>query len=161
MLSWLLLVALGMLWAAFLNPTKKASSPAESVRDFEIDMGRLAGDRDEFAALTSKALAAARARDRRRRFFTGLVAVAFGALILGAIPMLRWMWFVSGASFLMLAGFLWMLLAGRAAPRRGPRRAAPVPPAPRPRAKVPLADIPLDGSEGEIVVRRMPRAGGV
>lgn len=155
-LSWLLLVALGMLWAAFLNPTKKLSSPAESVRDFEIDMGRLAAGHDEQAVRIARALAAARARDRRRRLFVALLAVAVGGFLLGLFEPLRWMWLLSGMAVLILTGFVWVLRATRAA---GPRRASVLPSAPA-KPKLPLADIPLDGSEGEIVVRRIPRAGG-
>ncbi|MFM8998725.1 MAG: hypothetical protein ACKOKE_01340 [Actinomycetota bacterium] len=154
-LSWLLLVALGMLWAAFLNPTKKLSSPAESVRDFGIDMGRLAAGHDEQAVRIARALAAARARDRRRRLLVALLSVAVGGFVLGLFEPLRWMWLLSGMAVLVLTGFVWVLRSMRvAAPRRVASRAM----APRP--TVPLADLPLDGSEGEIVVRRIPRAGG-
>lgn len=141
-----------MLWAAFLNPTKKAS-PAESVREFEIDMGRLAGD---VPATTARRPdhAARRLRERRRRFFTLLVSAWGLTLIVGIAPPLRRLWLVSGLLMLALAAYVWMLLSERPA-GAGVAYAREVPARPR----VPFPDVSLDEQHDEIVVRRTPRAG--
>ncbi|MFM7718841.1 MAG: hypothetical protein ACKO8G_05035 [Actinomycetota bacterium] len=150
-------MALAMLWAAFLNPTKKAS-PAESVREFGIHMHRLAGDFGSAAPLggteVTRSMAERQARRRRRRAFT-LMTQAWGlTLLLGIAPPLRRLWLVSGVLMLALAAFVWMLLTER----MGPERAARDVEGGRPR--VPFPDVSLDRDDGEIVVRRSPRATG-
>ena len=155
-LSWLLLVALAMLWAAFLNPTKKAS-PAESVREFERHMGRLGGELGSAAtgsvAEGTRPLAGHRIR-RRRRAFTLLTQLWALTLLVGIAPPLRRLWFVSGVLMLALAAFVWVLLTERMAPEREARASGSQ------RSRVPFQGDVLERDDGEIVVRRSPRAAG-
>ena len=66
-----------------------------------------------------------RARERRRRVITVLgEAIGFTALI-GAVPPLRPMWFVSAGFAMLLLGYVLLLLRVRPA-RRSNRRARPV-----------------------------------
>lgn len=131
-MSWLLLAALGMLWAAFLNPSKKAS-PAESVRTFERDMIRLSGGdtgggrgivtpRKGTVVGDQARAAAARARARRRRVLGVLVEAAVITFLIGLAPPLRPFWYATAGLLAMLAGYLWLIMSTRerrAAERRG------------------------------------------
>ena len=159
-LSWLLLVALGMLWAAFLNPTKKAS-PAESVRAFETDMDRLKSDLLSAPPHPTAGLrdrSAARLRARRRRLFTALVQAFAVTFLVGVMPIFRWMWAVSGVLLFVTALYVWLLL-GHAAPhrRKDHRRAGSPPPRPTTRRRPAVVDLTLDADD-DIVVHREPRS---
>lgn len=149
-----------MLWAAFLNPTKKAS-PAESVRAFETDMGRLKSDllsAPPHPAPRPRQTSAARLRARRRRLFTVLLQAFSVTFLVGIMPLFRWMWAVSGLLLLVLAVYVWLLLGY--APPHGPkgRRAPSGAPRPIARPRTPFPHVPLDdGDDGEIIVRRTPR----
>lgn len=148
-----------MLWAAFLNPTKKAS-PAESVRAFETDMGRLKSDllsAPPHPAPRPRENSAARLRARRRRLFTVLLQAFAVTFLVGIMPLFRWMWSVSGVLLLVLALYVWLLLGY--APPHGPkgRRAPTGTPRPPARQRTPFPKVQLDDGDDEIIVRRTPR----
>jgi hypothetical protein len=155
----LLLVALGMLWAAFLNPTKKAS-PAESVRAFETDMDRLKSDLLSAPPHPTAGLrdrSAARLRARRRRLFTALVQAFAVTFLVGIMEIFRWMWALSGVLLLVTAVYVWLLL-GYAAPHARPNRSRSKRSAQRPpvRRRPHFEDLSLDADD-DVVVHREPR----
>lgn len=161
-MSWLLLAALGMLWAAFLNPTKKAS-PEQSVRTFERDMGRLAAgetgaETPARRAPSDPVRAAARARARRRLVLGALVQAVIVSFLVGLAPDLRGAWAATGVFLFLLAGYVWLLLATRhqrvAVAIHDPRSPVRVSrPAPRPL-------VPDEEEDGGFVVSRWTGTAG-
>lgn len=135
-MEWLVLAALGIMWAAFLLPGAGRRSPAatSSVDEFERGMELLAysevhGTNGRWIVTPRKGARfvgsaerqRARARDRRRRVFVFLLeAIAITALI-GAVPPLRVMWSVSLVLGIVLLLYVWLLLSMKA------REAAPDP----------------------------------
>ena len=116
-MDWLLLAALGIIWAVFLIPHR---GPQQSVEGFERDMDMLSHlngpgrwvlmpRRDE-RFLGPGGRSRARARLRRRRVFTVLFeAIALTGLI-GAFPPLRAMWWVTVAFLGVLAAYVALLV---------------------------------------------------
>lgn len=154
-MEWLPLAVLGIMWAAFLLPTKsKASSPQGSVGDFERRMELLAqaeshGTEGRWIVTPRKGVRfmgpaernRARARERRRQVFTFMLEAIGITFLIGLVPPLRVAWAVSGVFVGLLAVYVWLLLTMkhrestyRTSPHRHPRaQAAPVRPAPQPR----------------------------
>lgn len=101
MLSWILLAALGIIWATFLIPSRR-HSPRSSVEEFERKMTILADTNSRASAgrwvimpqrgerfMGPKDRTRARIRERRRRVFTVLVEAIGITLLIGLVPRLR------------------------------------------------------------------------
>lgn len=126
-MGWLLLVALVVMWAAFLIPSWRGSSGGtadKSMKDFERNMDMLAetGSQGRWIVTPRKgttfigrrARAQVRARERRRRVLMVLMeSVALTALI-GLVPPLRAMWYSTGSLLVLLGAYVWALLALKA-----------------------------------------------
>ena len=142
-----MLVALVIMWAAFLIPSLRGS-PDKSMKDFERNMDMLAetGSQGRWIVTPRKgttfvgrrARAQARARERRRRVLVVLIeSLALTALI-GLVPPLRAMWYATAILLVLLGGYVWALLTmkTRSAEARGPaashEAAAPATASPRP-----------------------------
>ena len=120
-MSWLMLGFLGIIWAAFLLPMRR-SSPHRSVEDFERRMDLLA-DTDNGTGrwivtpqkgvpfMGSRARAQARARERRRRVLVFLAECIGFSFLIGLVPPLRPMWYLSGGLVALLGVYVWMLLS--------------------------------------------------
>jgi len=153
--EWLLFAVLGIMWAAFLLPTRgKASTPQGSVGDFERRMELLAqaethGTEGRWIVTPRKGVRfmgqaerhRARARERRRQVFTFLLESIAITFLIGLVPPLRVAWAVTGAFVALMSVYVWLLLTikhrestYRSAPHRHARsHAAPSRPAPSPR----------------------------
>ena len=148
-MGWLLLVALVVLWAAFLVPSW-ASSPNKadkSMKDFERNMDLLAETespgrwivtpRKGTTFIGLRARAQARARERRRRVLIVLIESLVLTALIGLVPPLRAMWYATASLFVLLAGYVWALLTMKAQadahdPARPRETAATAPASPRP-----------------------------
>jgi hypothetical protein len=119
--DWLLLAALGIIWAVFLIPHR---GPQQSVEGFERDMDMLSHlngpgrwvlmpRRDE-RFLGPGGRSRARARERRRRVFTVLFEVIALTGLIGAFPPLRPMWWVTAVFLAVLAAYISLLVRLRA-----------------------------------------------
>jgi hypothetical protein len=148
-MSWLLLAALGMIWAAFLLPTeRRRPSPQRSVEDFERNMDLLAetdrGPRGRWIVTPRKgvpfvgtqARAQARARERRRRVFVFLLECIGFTFLIGLVPPLRAMWYGTALLAALLGVYVWLLLSLKNSSPQAQVRArteqAAVPDRPRP-----------------------------
>ncbi len=121
-MSWLMLAALGMIWAAFLLPRGRERATTRTIEGFERNMellaetGRAGGGRwivtpqKGTAFIGSRARARQRARERRRRILMALLESIGLSLLIGAVPPLRAMWYVTGVLLLVLAAYVWLLL---------------------------------------------------
>ena len=165
-MSWLMLAALGMMWAAFLLPNRK-HSPSNSVKDFERDMDLLADTEGRgrwivtpkkgMAFIGPRARAQARARERRRRVFVFLLESIGLSFLIGLVPPLRAIWIGTGILLAILGVYSWMLISIRT---RGSVRAMPeARPAPSPAPRAELIST-LDVDE-EVVVRPAREVGSV
>ena len=125
-MDWLLLMGLGIIWAAFLIPGK---AHRRTVEGFERDMDMLSHlhrapgrwvimPRREERFLGPHGRARARARDRRRRVLTVLAEALGVTALIGAFPPLRAMWVISGLVAALLLGYVWLLVQVRAQPSR-------------------------------------------
>lgn len=143
-MDWLFFGGLGILWAAFLLPSRrKPASPWSSVEEFGRSMDVLAeterhGGRWVLAPkkgelfMGPRGRARARARARRRRVFTFLLETMGLTFLMGLFPPLRGMWFASLGFALLLGLYVWLLLTYRrleqverpVAPRHASRPAA-------------------------------------
>lgn len=142
-MGWLLLVALGVIWAGFLVPTRKTSFN-RSVEDFERNMDLLADTegnrrgrwivtpRKGVAFVGTRERARERARARRRRVFVFMVESTGIAFLIGLVPPLRAMWLVAGSLMILLALYTWLLVSLR-------EREAPA-------SRVPVAPVRVSGS---------------
>ncbi|HEX5626945.1 MAG TPA: hypothetical protein VFY08_02885 [Actinomycetota bacterium] len=148
-MGWLLLVALVVLWAAFLVPSW-ASSPNKadkSMKDFERNMDLLAETespgrwivtpRKGTTFIGLRARAQARARERRRRVLIVLIESLVLTALIGLVPPLRAMWYATATLLVLLAGYVWALLTMKAQadahhPARPRETAATAPASPRP-----------------------------
>jgi hypothetical protein len=153
--EWLPLAVLGIMWVAFLLPTRgKASTPQGSVGDFERRMELLAqaetyGTEGRWIVTPRKGVrflgpverSRARTRERRRQVFTFMLESIGITFLIGLVPPLRVAWAVTGVFMALLAIYVWLLLTikhrestFRTAPHRHARsQAAPSRPAPAPR----------------------------
>jgi len=135
--GWLLLVALGIIWAAFLVPTRRASH-SRSIEDFERNMDLLADTegngrgrwivtpRKGVAFVGTRERARERARARRRRVFVFMIESTGIAFLIGLVPPLRAIWLVAGSLMILLALYTWLLVTLRE--REGPASRRPVGP---------------------------------
>ena len=148
-MGWLLLVALLILWAAFLIPSW-ASPPSKtdkSMKDFERNMDMLAETespgrwivtpRKGTTFIGLRARAQARARERRRRVLTVLIESLVLTALIGLVPPLRSMWYATVTLLVLLVGYVWALLTMKARadahdPARSRETAATAPASPRP-----------------------------
>ncbi len=124
-LEWLLLAALGIMWAAFLMPSgRRRHSPDASVLDFERRMELLAqaevqGTSGRWIVTPRKGVRfvgtaerkRARARERRKQVFTFLLEAIGLTFIIGLVPPLRVMWTVSMILGGILLLYVWLLLS--------------------------------------------------
>jgi hypothetical protein len=147
--GWLLLVALLILWAAFLLPSW-ASPPSKtdkSMKDFERNMDMLAETespgrwivtpRKGTTFIGLRARAQARARERRRRVLMVLVESLVLTALIGLVPPLRAMWYATATLLVLLGSYVWALLTMKARadahdPARPRETAATAPATPRP-----------------------------
>jgi hypothetical protein len=147
--GWLLLVALLILWAAFLIPSW-ASPPSKtdkSMKDFERNMDMLAETespgrwivtpRKGTTFIGLRARAQARARERRRRVLVVLIESLVLTALIGLVPPLRAMWYATATLLVLLVGYVWALLTMKARadahePARSRETAATAPASPRP-----------------------------
>jgi hypothetical protein len=150
--EWLPFAVLGIMWGAFLLPTKsRTSSPEGTVGDFERRMELLAqaeshGTEGRWIVTPRKGMrfmgpaerSRARARERRRQVFTFLLESIGITFLIGLVAPLRIAWTVTAVLVAVLAVYVWLLLTikhrettYRTAPHRHPRtQAAPAGPAP-------------------------------
>jgi hypothetical protein len=147
--GWLLLVALLILWAAFLIPSW-ASPPSKtdkSMKDFERNMEMLAETespgrwivtpRKGTTFIGLRARAQARARERRRRVLMVLIESLVLTALIGLVPPLRAMWYATATLLVLLGSYVWALLTMKARadahdPARPRETAATAPASPRP-----------------------------
>jgi hypothetical protein len=114
-----MLAALGMMWAAFLLPSRKGS-PTNSVKDFERNMELLADTEQQgrwiitprkgVAFIGVRARAQARARERRRRVLVFLLESIAISFLIGLVPPLRAMWIGTGTLVAFLGLYAWTLV---------------------------------------------------
>jgi hypothetical protein len=128
--GWMLLAALGIMWSAFLVPWgRRVSSESRSVNDFEHRMELLAnaevhGTTGRWIVTPRKGVRflgpddrrRARARERRRKVFVALLELIVLTSLIGLVPPLRAVWFVSAGLGAILIMYVWVLLSmkGRA-----------------------------------------------
>ncbi|HEY7668225.1 MAG TPA: hypothetical protein VIE12_08900 [Actinomycetota bacterium] len=151
-MEWLLVGALGIMWAAFLLPSanRREARASASVEDFERRMELLAqaeahGGPGRWIMTPRKGVRfvgpserqRARARERRRQVFAFLLEAIGLTFLIGLVPPLRTVaWLVSGVLLVLLVLYVWLLLtikhrAGH--PHEAARAARP--PAPRAKAR--------------------------
>jgi hypothetical protein len=119
-LSWLLVVVLGIIWAAFLIPSRKRSAES-SIEEFEQQMNLLAEantkspgrwvlmPRKERGLMSPKDRKRARVRRRRRQVFMVLLEAMSFALLMGLFPPLRLMLYGAAALALVLLCYALLL----------------------------------------------------
>lgn len=117
-----MLAALGMIWAAFLLPGERRRVSRRTVEDFERNMELLAETgragqgrwivtpQKGTPFIGSRARAQERARERRRRVFVVMLESIGLSLLIGLVPPLRAMWYVTGGLLVLLAVYVWLLL---------------------------------------------------
>jgi hypothetical protein len=124
-LDWLLLAALGIMWVAFLLPSRRRPRPPHaSVGEFEHGMELLAQAEAQGASgrwiVTPRKGARfvgtaerkrARARERRRQVFTFLLESIGITFLIGLVPPLRQVWTVTMVLGVLLGIYVWLLLA--------------------------------------------------
>ncbi|MGH2528261.1 MAG: hypothetical protein ACRDH0_02810 [Actinomycetota bacterium] len=123
-MSWLIVVALGIIWVAFLFPSsRRMRSLRGGVEDFERKMGRLAETgtqgpgrwiitpRKGTAFIGPTARAEARGRDRRRQVFEILLESIGITFLMGLVPPLRPVWSATVLLLVLLGVYVWLLLA--------------------------------------------------
>ena len=144
-----MLVALLILWAAFLIPSW-ASPPSKtdkSMKDFERNMDMLAETESQGRWIVTprkgttfiglRARAQARARERRRCVLMVLIESLTLTALIGLVPPLRAMWYATAILLALLGGYVWALLTMKARaeaqdPARPRETAATAPASPRP-----------------------------
>ena len=123
-MDWLLLAALGIMWLAFLIPSKRRRpSPSTSVFDFERRMELLAqaevhGSAGRWIITPRKGVRfvgsaerkRSRARERRRQVFTFLLESIGITFLIGLVPPLRVVWTVTAILAATLLAFVYLLL---------------------------------------------------
>ena len=120
-MGWLLLVALVILWAAFLVPSW-ASSPSKtdkSMKDFERNMDMLAETESQGRWIVTprkgtsfigmRARAHARACERRRRVLVVLIESLVLTALIGLVPPVRALWYATAFLLVLLGGYVWAL----------------------------------------------------
>src|SRR5512133_1999400 len=137
--EWMLLAALGIMWGAFLVPRGRKRSEARSVIDFEQRMELLAnaevhGTTGRWIVTPRKGVRflgpddrrRARARERRRKVFVALIELIALSFLMGLVPPLRQVWYVTAALAAVFVVYVWALLSmkARGAPVRQPGQPA-------------------------------------
>jgi hypothetical protein len=129
-MGWLLLATLGILWAALLRTTGRRRSPNRSVEDFGRTMDLLADTdgsgrgrwivtpKKGVPLLGPRARAQARARERRRKVFVFFLETIGLSFMIGLVPPLRPVWYVTAVLATLLGAYVWMLLSIK---QRGPQ----------------------------------------
>ena len=123
-MGWLLLIGLGIVWAAFLFPQKRSRTSAFAIEEFHRDMGRLAGTepaggrwivapRKDVHFMGGEERARCRTVARRRRFFVILLEALGLTLLIGLFPPLRGMWIATALIAALLAAYVWMLVMAK------------------------------------------------
>jgi Flp pilus assembly protein TadB len=162
--EWMLLAGLGIMWAAFLVPWgRRKSTESRSVNDFEHRMELLAnaevhGTTGRWIVTPRKGVRflgpddrrRARARDRRRKTFVALLELIVLSFLIGLVPPLRQVWYVTAGLGAVLLIYVWALLSmkGRSThASRQPRPAARMEPVATPSFAVaapPASEEPFD-----------------
>ena len=124
-MSWLMLAALGMIWAAFLLPSDRRKASKRSVEDFGRNMELLAETdghrqgrwiitpRKGVAFVGPRERAHQRAQERRRKVLVFLLESIGLTFLIGLVPPLHVVWWATAALLVLLAAYLWMLLSIR------------------------------------------------
>src|SRR5438093_9953072 len=120
----MLLGAVGIMWVAFLVPRGMKRSEARSVIDFEHRMELLAnaevhGTTGRWIVTPRKGVRflgpddrrRARARDRRRKVFVALLELIALSFLMGLVPPLRQVWYVTAALGVVIVVYVWILLS--------------------------------------------------
>jgi Flp pilus assembly protein TadB len=123
-LDWLLLAALAIMWAAFLFPLASRRRAITSVDEFERRMEFLAhaeanGTPGRWIVTPRKGARfigdaqrrRARIRDRRRRILVFLIEAIGVTLLMGLVPPLRVVWYVSVGLAALLLAYVWLLIS--------------------------------------------------
>lgn len=143
-MGWLLLAVLLIMWAAFLVPLRHLrKDPSAEVADFERRMELLAysevqGTTGRWIMTPRKGVrfvgtaerTKARARDRRRKVFVFLLESITLSFLIGLVPPLRAMWYLTSLLGVLLALYVWLLLSLKHRPAETPVervRAAKIP----------------------------------
>jgi Flp pilus assembly protein TadB len=126
--EWMLLAGLGIMWTAFLVPWgRKKSTESRSVNDFEHRMELLAnaevhGTTGRWIVTPRKGVRflgpddrrRARARDRRRKVFVALLELIALSFLMGLVPPLRQVWYVTAGLGAVFVVYVWVLLSMKA-----------------------------------------------
>jgi hypothetical protein len=122
-MGWLLLATLGILWAALLLATGRRRSPNRTVEDFGRGMDLLAetdrGGQGRWIVTPKKGVpllgphlrAEARARERRRRVFVFFLETIGLSFMIGLVPPLRPVWYLTAVLATLLGVYVWVLLS--------------------------------------------------
>ena len=124
-MDWLLLAALGMMWAAFLLPLRRHKrDPSAEVADFERRMELLAysevqGTTGRWIMTPRKGVRfvgtaqrqRSRARERRKKVFVFLLELILLSFLIGLVPPLHAVWYGTGMLLTLLLLYIWLLLA--------------------------------------------------
>jgi hypothetical protein len=136
--GWLLLAVLVIMWAAFLVPLRHLrKDPSAEVADFERRMELLAysevqGTTGRWIMTPRKGVrfvgtaerSRARARDRRRRVFVFLLESITLSFLIGLVPPLRAMWYLTTLLGVLLVLYVWLLLSLKHRPAETPAERA-------------------------------------
>jgi len=161
-LEWLLLAALGIMWAAILIPLSvRRRSLSGSVEDFERRMEFLAhaeanGTPGRWIVTPRKGARfigdaerrRARVRDRRRRVLVFLIEATGVTLLMGLVPPLRVIWNVTVALVVLLGAYVWMLISIKHRTMADPRDVARNARVPRDHAAAFAARYVIEGRNG-------------
>ena len=161
-MEWLLLAALGIMWAAFLIPLgARRRSLAGSVEDFERRMEFLAhaevnGTAGRWIVTPRKGARfigdaerrRARVRDRRRRVLVFLLEAIAVTFLMGLVPPLRVFWNLTVALAVLLGAYVWMLISIKHRTVGDPRDVARDARAPRDHAAAFAARYVIEGQNG-------------
>jgi hypothetical protein len=161
-LDWLLLAALGVMWAVFLIPlSSRRRSTASSVDDFERRMEFLAhaevnGTTGRWIVTPRKGARfvgdaerrRARVRDRRRRILVFLIEAIGISFLFGLVPPLRVVWNVTLALAVLLGAYVWMLISMKHRSHADPREAVRNARVPRDHAAAFAARYVIEGQNG-------------
>jgi Flp pilus assembly protein TadB len=137
--EWMLLAGLGIMWTAFLVPWgRRKSTESRSVNDFEHRMELLAnaevhGTTGRWIVTPRKGVRflgpddrrRARARDRRRKIFVALLEVIVLSFLIGLVPPLRQVWYVTAGLGAVLLLYVWALLSMKGRSSHAPRQVQP------------------------------------
>jgi Flp pilus assembly protein TadB len=120
-MDWLFLVALGVVWAAFLVPDHgKGTSPEGSVEEFGRKMELLAETeradrwvvtpRKGVRFIGTKARQRARIREKRKRILLFLIEATGVSFLIGLVPPLHAVWTLAFGFAGLTALYVWLLL---------------------------------------------------